>query len=540
MALWLCCLDCEGTTSASGPDPRACGVRGWLLQADLSPHGLHQPPNWELFQRCGAGLPFGLDCHLMAPFTPAQETRAAAELAPWLVREGSLRLQGRPVLLLRGAEQFSHRRFGPKGLRLALNRALRRLGCALPVLLVCWQNDPVHDADAVIDWAAGEGEQSAPSPLNYEVFLLDAHHRPFPTGPWRIPAVVAPADPSKSAFLNTSAELYNEWLELESSWSEFWLQGAADAPVVLGSWAGHQRWWRAPQPPAHRLETILIPSAATRAPRELESGWGSMQAHHLALVVHGFHLPVLRRILSRLPAGGGSDGLPSLDLYLTVPEDRYEASIALLRQLSWPRLQLFGVANRGRDLAPFLLKALPAAIANGHQQFVKVHTKVSSHLGDGKPWADHLLDSLVSPSFLQQLAGRLANNTHLGLIAPSGTVLPCTVSLGQNASHLLQLCKLYGIQPRSLLASRFIAGTMMAGRLEALRPLLKADLNLEAFEAEAGQTDGTLAHALERWIAIMAQAEGWQIEELPGSSEGVPSFGYIWAKHPLSTKPQLH
>ncbi|TVS07685.1 MAG: hypothetical protein EA413_00500 [Cyanobium sp. PLM2.Bin73] len=532
MALWLCCLDCEDTTSASGPDPRACGVRGWLLEADVSPDGPVAPANWELVQRCGAGLPFGLDCRLVAPFTPAQETRAAAELAPWLVRDGSLRLQGRPVLLLRGAEQFSHRRFGPKGLRLALNSALRRLGCALPVLLACWQNDPVHDADAVIDWAAGKGEQPAPRPLNYEGYLLDAHHRPCPTGPWRIPAVMAPADPRNSPFLNASAELYNEWLELESSWSEFWLQGSAEAPVVLASWAGHQRWWRAPQPLTPPLETIRIPSAAPQAPEPLETSWGTMQAHHLALLVHGFHLPVLRRILSRLPAGGGSDGLPSLDLYLTVPEDRYEASIGLLQQLSWPRLQLFGVANRGRDLAPFLLRALPSALANGHQQFVKVHTKASSHLGDGKRWADHLLDSLVSTSFLQQLAGLLENNPDVGLIAPSGTVLPCTVSLGKNAGHLLHLCQLYGIQPRSLLASQFIAGTMMAGRLEALRPLLQVPLNLEAFEAEAGQTDGTLAHALERWIAVMAQAQGWQIQELEGFTDAVPRFGYGWATDP--------
>ena len=49
---------------------------------------------------------------------------------------------------------------------------------------------------------------------------------------------------------------------------------------------------------------------------------------------------------------------------------------------------------------------------------------------------------------------------------------------------------------------------MMAGRLSALRPLLDLGLRLDQFEPEAGQTDGTLAHALERWIGVVIQQQG--------------------------------
>ena len=522
MAFWLCRLDSQASPAPGEPSPRDCGVQGWLLEADLCPDGLTAPANWELVQQCEAALPFLLDCRLVAPFTPAQERQIAADLAPWLLRAESLRLQERPVLLLRGAEQFSHPRFGPRGLRLALNSALRQLGCQQPLLLLCWANDPLPDADAVIDAVV---EPPASTPLNYEVFLRQAHHRGCPSGPWRIPAVLAPPDMDTSCYLNASAKLYREWLELESSWSEFWLQGSPQAPLVLGSWRGHQRWWRSPSP-----DLTLHAHPAQEA--DLHTAWGTNQGHHLALMVHGFHEPELLKILNPLPPGGGRNGLPPIDLYLTVPEDRYTASINLLQHLGWPRVQLFGVTNRGRDIAPFLLKVLPAALANNHQQFVKVHTKLSTHLGDGEPWGEHLLSSMLSPCFLQQLSHQLENNSKLGLLAPSGTLLPCTLSLGRNSHHLLQLCRRHNLPPRTVLQGSFVAGTMMAGRLEALRPLLDQAPPLEAFEEEAGQTDGTLAHAFERWIGLLAEHHGWQIEELAGSSAAVPGFGYGWAAHP--------
>lgn len=531
MALWLCRLDGQASPASGAPTPKACGVAGWLLEADLGPGGLQTPSQWERYQSSGAGLPFGLDCRLVAPFTPAQERGIAAALAPWLLRAESLRLQQRPVLVLRGAEQFSHPRFGPRALRLALDSALRQHGCAQPLLLLCWADAPVHGADAVIDSLR---QPPANTPLNYEVFLRQAHHRGCPGGIWRIPAVLPPADPASGATINASAQLYQEWLQLESSWSTFWLQGASRAPVVLGSWSGHQRWWREPDaaPPPQ-----LSIHAHAAVENDLHASWGSSQGQHLALAVHGFHEPVLRRILKHVPPGGAYNGLPAIDLYLTVPEDRFAASVELVRQLAWPRVQLFGVANRGRDIAPFLLKALPAAVANRHQYLVKVHTKQSTHLGDGEPWGEHLLNSLLSPSFLQQFTDQLENTSKLGLIAPSGTVLPCTLSLGCNRHHLLNLCRRHHVPPRTVLNSRFVAGSMLAGRLEALRPLLEHIPSLDAFEMEASQTDGTLAHAYERWIGVMAEHHGWQLEELPGSASAVPKFGYGWAEHPPIANP---
>ena len=47
---------------------------------------------------------------------------------------------------------------------------------------------------------------------------------------------------------------------------------------------------------------------------------------------------------------------------------------------------------------------------------------------------------------------------------------------------------------------------MFFARLDALKPLMNLSIQDEDFEVEAGQIDGTLAHAIERMMAASAYA----------------------------------
>ena len=71
----------------------------------------------------------------------------------------------------------------------------------------------------------------------------------------------------------------------------------------------------------------------------------------------------------------------------------------------------------------------------------------------------------------------------------------------------------------------FIAGSMFWLRPAALRLLLDAHLEVAEFEAEAGQLDGTLAHAVERVFSLTASAGGFgtaSVASLLGFAEAAP------------------
>jgi lipopolysaccharide biosynthesis protein len=247
-------------------------------------------------------------------------------------------------------------------------------------------------------------------------------------------------------------------------------------------------------------------------------------------MLHGYYLDKLESCLARLPAGDDGQGWPGLDLYVSTPLEQFDQVERLLRQQGWPRVHLVGVANRGRDIAPFLLELLPAPWQQGHTAFVKQHTKVLPHLQKGDDWGQHLVDALLDPGLLRELPERLRQDPSLGLLVPAGTLLPMSVALRANVDHLERLLQKQHWSGRWAVQQSYVSGSMVCGRLQALRPLLELNLSLDDFEPEPGQTDGTLAHALERWISLVILNQQLRLEALPGVDKAVPRFGYGWVR----------
>ena len=65
-----------------------------------------------------------------------------------------------------------------------------------------------------------------------------------------------------------------------------------------------------------------------------------------------------------------------------------------------------------------------------------------------------------------------------------------------------------GVALSKNLPLEFPSGSMFWGRSAAIRPLLDLNLGFEDFPVEAGQIDGTLAHAIERTILMFAESSG--------------------------------
>ena len=136
-------------------------------------------------------------------------------------------------------------------------------------------------------------------------------------------------------------------------------------------------------------------------------------------------------------AQDGEGCLKGLDLYLSTPVAQVPQAVLLLKRQGWKRVQIFGVENRGRDIAPFLLHLLPAVMNMGHMYFVKVHTKRSLHLVEGQRWADHLQSSLLTLEALQHCQALLDADAEIGLLSPAGSLVPIALHLDRNYDYVV-------------------------------------------------------------------------------------------------------
>ncbi len=169
--------------------------------------------------------------------------------------------------------------------------------------------------------------------------------------------------------------------------------------------------------------------------------------------------------------------------------------------------------NRGRDILPFLHVA-NRLLGEGVATVLKLHTKRSPQLSNGDAWRRDLLNKLLAPGRARRLIEAMSSDRTLGLIGAEGHLLPLRHYLGANRSALVYLSNRLGMSPTSDDHTQFVAGSMFWVRLEALRPLLDANLGEDEFETDEGQVDGTLAHAIERVIATVASSAGYQVTDV--------------------------
>jgi len=523
MAQLICRLPGDGLPPVE--QARTAGISAWLVSGMLQANGklaLNAPASW--LDAPGGHLPFCLEWHMTHSLTPRQENGVAQQLSPWLNHPNYVRWRGRTPLWLRDPEQLSHPTLASKRLRLLLPaQAAFCGGGKLGSGLDGRYERPKKD----LGCRRVNREQE-----NYESFLYHAHHHveaDLQTDAGCevvVPAVLPLSAMEEVRYSNANALNYGEWLAQARAWADLWHGSDAEAWVLVEQWDGHHRWH---SPASTTAPAALEPTGTAIAEQRQWTGWGHFDPSQPALLMHGFHLDLLRSQLGELLDELKREQLGVPCLYVSTPLDQLEAARALLIGQGWPSVEIVGVTNRGRDIAPFVRELLPRALKQGHPWFVKLHTKRSEHLGDGQAWGEHLRQQLGTATGLRTIATRFAEQPRLGLLAPAGTLLPSSVSLHHNASHLQALLPQLHMSSRWLLQKPFVAGSMFAARPEALAPLCELPLPLHAFEPEQHQRDGTLAHALERLVAAVAIQQGWQVQESAGSGASVPQFGHGWA-----------
>ncbi|MEL4891293.1 glycoside hydrolase family 99-like domain-containing protein [Xanthomonas protegens] len=221
-------------------------------------------------------------------------------------------------------------------------------------------------------------------------------------------------------------------------------------------------------------------------------------------IIHAWYPQVLPELLAQLAASA----LPWRLLVTTSPEQA-DAVRAHLRACALPS-EMMVLENRGRDILPFL-HAAERLLRDGVDVVLKLHTKRSTHLHNGDAWRSELLQRLAGADRAARVLQAFAQEPALGLVAPEGHLLPLADFWGGNRAAADYLLRRTGHRDTRLEQAPFISGSMFWARLQALRPLLDSGLCPSEFEAEQGQLDATLAHAVERLAAPLAERVGYRV-----------------------------
>ena len=514
---WICRLKPQNIAAWSNglldEKAKVLGINGWMIPFTVDCDGNLITTMWNHQDCC---LPTAPWINIQHPLSPSQEIKLTSQLEKWWSNKKTLTIMGQKFFVLSGIQNLSHTGF-----------AIKRMKLSFPKTLIVGKEDEwksQRDQESIDCIIQSHLKGSQEKPVNYLQNLKKAHHGMNSDRRW-IPSVSGLTAQQEPLWRNASAHHYVQWLLQASAWSRLRYLEYKEAPLLIDNWDSHQRWY---DPNLESQSVTIRRQDQSEQDQAVIHAWGNRKKKNIAIMIHGFYLDKLNSILSSLPPGGNQHGIPSLDLYISTPHSQVEEAKRILMKQSWPRVYLCGVSNRGRDISPFLLNLLPEALRIGHQSFIKLHTKKSPHLKAGTDWSDHLINSLLSNKFLSTLNDDINQDPQLGLIAPSGTLFKSSVALSRNVDHLQTLLEKKQWDGAWALRQSYVAGSMMAGRLSAMRALEQLQLTLDDFEPEQGQTDGTLAHALERMISWAYANQGLTITTLPGESQSVPQFGFGW------------
>ncbi|MEY8689123.1 MAG: rhamnan synthesis F family protein [Leptothrix sp. (in: b-proteobacteria)] len=242
--------------------------------------------------------------------------------------------------------------------------------------------------------------------------------------------------------------------------------------------------------------------------------------HDACAVVHLFHEDLIAELIEQTVA-------PLADVLDVVITVRADVSTKAVRRIvsACPGAYLLITENRGRDVRPFML-CLDWLQQRGYRIACKLHSKKSPHRPDGDAWRTSLVgDLLGSRAVAIACLKQLQAEPDLGMLTPVGALAlidPPGVHHG-NRAWLNRLLPLRATgrpadtpsDPFQAPDPVFPAGTMFWFRTTALAGLLDHPaFDSSSFEPELGQLDGTLAHALERLMALQVQHAGMRVAEV--------------------------
>ena len=245
----------------------------------------------------------------------------------------------------------------------------------------------------------------------------------------------------------------------------------------------------------------------------------NMKEQSVAVVIHVFYPDVFEEMAHYFRNLGRN-----CDFYLTVTDEA--SRLAVMQVLDGHGVVRYEVKvcpNRGRNFAPWLV-AFSTQI-QAHELMLHLHTKKSLRTGgDQKAWRTHLFDCLLgSPATVDLIRGVYRDQPHAGVIAPETHAQGASywfhhwLSVGHLLPDFFARLNITRYPKRGFID--FPVGAMFWARVAALKPLFDVEWRYEDFESEPAGDDGTLPHAIERSIGVIAEETGYVYGEINPRSE---------------------
>ena len=222
------------------------------------------------------------------------------------------------------------------------------------------------------------------------------------------------------------------------------------------------------------------------------------------VVIHAWYVDVLDELLAQL-----RDAAFDHQLIVTTPQNNLDAVNRIIA-LHAMTAEVVVHDNHGRDILPFL-RIADRLINAGASLVLKLHTKRSTHRHDGDHWRREMVNSLLTRERAKAIIDAFNERPELGLVAPEGHIQPLAYYWGANEQLVRSLTTRMGLAQPNVEDTVFACGSMFWIRLDAMRPILDCHLRPSEFEAEAGQVDGTLAHAIERLFSLSVLDQGYAL-----------------------------
>jgi len=264
---------------------------------------------------------------------------------------------------------------------------------------------------------------------------------------------------------------------------------------------------RSPKRPNHERQQFNCHSEGLIDLRTVQPCFAS-HPDKIAIHVHVYYTDLAQEIaqyLCRVPF--------EFDLYISTPtaEGREICSVVFRQVKKSRHFSVKVVPNRGRDIAPMM-----CAFGSELQQYdfiCHLHTKKSLYANDAlKDWGKYLFSQLIGNEMRVRRIFALFREPDVGIVySQSFSKLPYWAHTWLSNRPLgRHWCKRLGISSVPEGYFDYPTSSMFWARTSAIRDLLEAGIHVDDFPEESGQTDGTLAHTIERLPVLLARKNGFK------------------------------